>query len=97
MSKVLLITSEGMSKLIELDRRSNNSFKGYIFNYVIGKVLENDEVYPISYQDFLSRPEILDNYDSGCVVYESEDNMNKYRDKLSIYPLAYFFDYQTNK
>lgn len=97
MSKVLLITSEGMCKLIDLDKRSNHSFRGYVFNYLIGKVLENEDIYPVSYQDFLSRPEILNNYDSGCVVYDSEDSMHKYQDRLTEYELACFWDYQNKK
>lgn len=91
MSKVLLVTSPGMCNLIELDKRSEHSFKGYIFDYVVGKVLENDDIYPISYQDFLSRPDVLKNYDSGCVVYDSKDNLDKYRDKMKDYELASFY------
>lgn len=97
MGRVLIITSEGMCKLIELDKMSNHSFKGYIFNYLIGKVLENEEIFPISYQDFLSRPEVLDLYDSGCVVYDTKNNMNKYENKMHNYQLAAFFDFDQNK
>lgn len=97
MSRVLMVTSEGMCKLIELDKMSNHSFKGYIFNYLIGKVLENDEIHPISYQDFLSRPEVLDLYDSGCVVYDTKNNMYKYENKMHNYPLEVFFDFDQKK